>query len=386
MKKLSRLAVMLALVLALTACSGGADTPSPDEQTEGQHPVTDAAELEGQWTSPSGNILSFSADQGRYTYQTFSGRTGQGPYDAAADVPTIDFDGFLYDFILRDDGVLLPNQNGSGGDVESIDHFTFRRSSDARIDLWELSDLSGVWQNALGETLVIDADRMAYLSYTRLSMGSGTIGDDQDGKGPYLAMNGRIYLSPGLDKDRFTLLGQDADGSFSGVFYPYGQAAAYTALPGASFETDEDGYCRWYSDGHDAFYITGSYTLAEDGLAYRDDGPVYAAGFDPILYDPAEDWGESWMSNCPLCGERLKKGSTTCRCGYRETLAEQELLRQLAVAGDHRGPVSVRSPVWCRKRGASTWITAHRIFRRAAPWRASARFSPASAWSFLWPE
>lgn len=31
MKKLSRLAVMLALVLALTACSGGADTPSPDE-------------------------------------------------------------------------------------------------------------------------------------------------------------------------------------------------------------------------------------------------------------------------------------------------------------------------------------------------------------------
>ena len=196
MKKLSRLAVMLALVLALTACSGGADTPSPDEQTEGQHPVTDTAELEGQWTSPSGNILSFSADQGRYTYQTFTGRTGQGPYDAAADVPTIDFDGFLYDFILRDDGVLLPNQNGSGGDAESIDHFTFRRSSDARIDLWELSDLSGVWQNALGETLVIDADRMAYLSYTRLSMGSGTIGDDQDGKGPYLAMNGRIYLSP----------------------------------------------------------------------------------------------------------------------------------------------------------------------------------------------
>lgn len=71
-------------------------------------------------------------------------------------------------------------------------------------------------------------------------------------------MNGRIYLSPGLDKDRFTLLGQDADGSFSGVFYPYGQAAAYTGLPGASFETDEDGYCRWYSDGHDAFYITGT--------------------------------------------------------------------------------------------------------------------------------
>lgn len=299
MRKLSRLAVMLALVLALTACSGGADTPSPDEQTEGQHPVTDAAELEGQWTSPSGNILSFSADQGRYTYQTFSGRTGQGPYDAAADVPTIDFDGFLYDFILRDDGVLLPNQNGSGGNAESIDHFTFRRSSDARIDLWELSDLSGVWQNALGETLVIDSQRMEYLSYTRLSAGSGTIVDAGDGKGPYLSMDGfRAYISPGLEADRFTLLPDgETNGDFSGVFYPYGQVAAYTGLPGASFELDEDDLCRWYSDGHDAFYITGSYTLHEDGLAYRQDGPVYAAGFDPVDYDPAEDWGENWMNN-----------------------------------------------------------------------------------------
>ncbi len=37
------------------------------------------------------------------------------------------------------------------------------------------------------------------------------------------------------------------------------------------------------------------------------------------------------QSKCPLCGERLKKGGTTCRCGYRKTLAEQELLRRLAV-------------------------------------------------------
>lgn len=36
-------------------------------------------------------------------------------------------------------------------------------------------------------------------------------------------------------------------------------------------------------------------------------------------------------NKCPLCGERLKNGSTACKCGYRETLAEQELLRRLAV-------------------------------------------------------
>ena len=68
-------------------------------------------------------------------------------------------------------------------------------------------------------------------------------------------------------------------------------------LGAKSFELDEDDLCRWYSDGHDAFYITGSYTLHEDGLAYRQDGPVYAAGFDPVDYDPAEDWGENWMNN-----------------------------------------------------------------------------------------
>lgn len=34
---------------------------------------------------------------------------------------------------------------------------------------------------------------------------------------------------------------------------------------------------------------------------------------------------------CPLCGKPLKKGSTACSCGYKESLAEQGLLRRLAV-------------------------------------------------------
>ena len=138
----------------------------------------------------------------------------------------IDFDGFLYDFILRDDGVLLPNQNGSG-DAESFDHFTFTRS-DARVDIWDIAQLDGVWQNALGETLVIDSQRMEYLSYTRLSAGSGTIVDAGDGKGPYLSMDGfHAYISPGLEADRFALLPDgETNGDFSGVFYPYGQVAA----------------------------------------------------------------------------------------------------------------------------------------------------------------
>ena len=140
---------------------------------------------------------------------------------------------------------------------------------------------------------------MNYPPSPRLSAGSGTIVDAGDGKGPYLSMDGfHAYISPGLEADRFALLPDgETNGDFSGVFYPYGQVAAYTGLPGASFELDEDDLCRWYSDGHDAFYITGSYTLHEDGPAYRQAGPVYAAGFDPVDYDPAEDWGENWMNN-----------------------------------------------------------------------------------------
>ena len=56
MKKTLWLAAVLALLLSLTACSGGGEAPSP-AVPEDQHQVTDASELEGKWSSPSGNIL-----------------------------------------------------------------------------------------------------------------------------------------------------------------------------------------------------------------------------------------------------------------------------------------------------------------------------------------
>lgn len=167
------------------------------------------------------------------------------------------------------------------------------------MDIWDIAQLDGVWQNALGETLVIDSQRMEYLSYTRLSAGSGTIVDAGDGKGPYLAMDGfHAYISPGLEADRFALLPDKGNGRrLLRRVLPLWPGGGLYRPAGASFELDEDDLCRWYSDGHDAFYITGSYTLHEDGLAYRQDGPVYAAGFDPVDYDPAEDWGDNWMNN-----------------------------------------------------------------------------------------
>lgn len=264
---------------------------------EDQRQVTDASELEGKWSSPSGNILYFVADEGCYYYQTFSGRTGQGRYDTSGDVPMIDFDGFLYDFILRDDGVLLPNQNGSG-DAESFDHFTFTRS-DARVDVWDIAQLDGVWQNALGETLVIDSQRMEYLSYTRLSAGSGTIVDAGDGKGPYLTMDGfHAYISPGLEADRFALLPDgETDGDFSGVFYPYGQVAAYTGLRGPALSWTRTTCAAGTATDTTPSTSPAATPSTRTAWPIGRTGPVYAAGFDPVDYDPAEDWGENWMNN-----------------------------------------------------------------------------------------
>lgn len=67
MRKTLWLAAVLALLLSLTACGGGGEAPSP-AVPEDQHQVTDASELEGKWSSPSGSILYFVADEGCYYY------------------------------------------------------------------------------------------------------------------------------------------------------------------------------------------------------------------------------------------------------------------------------------------------------------------------------
>lgn len=48
--------------------------------------------------------------------------------------PMIFFNGFLYNFLLRDDGVLLPNQNGEGSGLTIHRHLPpRRRGGDRRV-------------------------------------------------------------------------------------------------------------------------------------------------------------------------------------------------------------------------------------------------------------
>ena len=164
--------------------------------------------------------------------------------------------------------------------------------------------LDGQWQDALGETLLLSAERMQYIAASSESLSSGTFNDKQDGSGPYLFLNGYAYIELSPDGNSFMLSfaaseTQSPDGTFAGVFYRDGDVAAYADLSKASFyENGEDVPGVWYTDGVNHFYLGEDYTIGEDGLAYDGNGRVFGAGWAPdTAYDPSVDWGEGWSDS-----------------------------------------------------------------------------------------
>ena len=75
-------------------------------------------------------------------------------------------------------------------DTPSIDHHTFRRDDAAELTVWTLGDLDGSWQNAAGETIVIDAAAGEYTAQAPRYSAEGTARDEWQGMGPYLYDNG----------------------------------------------------------------------------------------------------------------------------------------------------------------------------------------------------
>ena len=157
MKKQLVLFLALALCLGLTACG---DTESDDTQS-GYETVMDMEFLDGMWSIDGTAKLYFDSTEGFYAYRTGWGLGGRGDFELseASGRPMIYFNGFLYNFLLRDDGVLLPNQNGEGSGF-AIHRHTFLRDDEAEIIEWDISNWDGMWQNALGETIVIDSSLM----------------------------------------------------------------------------------------------------------------------------------------------------------------------------------------------------------------------------------
>ncbi|MFR5404203.1 MAG: hypothetical protein ACLTG0_01230 [Oscillibacter sp.] len=106
------LVLALLLLLSLTACG---DSSSDDPQS-GYETVMDMEFLDGMWSIDGTSRLYFDSEEGFYAYRTGWGLGGRGEFELseASGRPMIFFNGLLYNFLLRDDGVLLPNRNGEG--------------------------------------------------------------------------------------------------------------------------------------------------------------------------------------------------------------------------------------------------------------------------------
>ena len=245
MKKQLVLFLALALCLGLTACG---DTESDDTQS-GYETVMDMEFLDGMWSIDGTSRLYFDSEEGFYAYRTGWGLGGRGGFELseASGRPMIFFNGFLYNFLLRDDGVLLPDRNGeSGNDSDyTINRFTFSRDDEAEFLMCDDSNWDGMWQNALGETIVIDSSLMQYIACSPDYSRSGTMNDEGEGMGLYLYDNGtRAYLCPGDDGNSFTLsadrFGRYGDDQhFDGVFYRDVDFYTYTDMENAEFYEDE---------------------------------------------------------------------------------------------------------------------------------------------------
>ena len=188
----------------------------------------------------------------------------------------------------------------------TIHRHTFLRDDEAEIVEWDKSNWDGMWQNALGETIVIDSSLMQYIACSPDYSMSGTMNDEGEGMGLYLYDNGtRAYLCPSDDGNSFTLSAErfgryGDDQHFDGVFYRNADFYTYTDMENAEFYEDEySTFYIWYYDGVNRYLLGNDYTIGDDGLAYHDeDGLVYPAGWIPEApYDPADDWGENWMDN-----------------------------------------------------------------------------------------
>ena len=281
----------LVLVLSLTACSGNSDDDYDSDYGESYYDNGDeessgvlASDLNGTWSSECGNILELDFDSETYYYETFYGRGGAGECGIYDGRPMMDFDGFLYDFELSEDGLVL-RQNGYSTDesVESLDGMTFVRNGNVSVYVNEIGDIAGYWTDNEGESLYIEDSDSTYAAQTADGAQSvGTVGDDHNGKGIYLYLNGKAYVGVSLDENRlkFYFVPTDAyapDGTFECVLYCDGQIEANTNPENAKYWCDEFGGV-WYYDGVVITYLGDDYTISEDASELYDADGNYIRG------------------------------------------------------------------------------------------------------------
>ena len=168
--KATSIFVCLFILLGLAACGNNGEDNSPESAD-----YMAADELTGVWADGDKNMLQLDTAQNTYTYRTWYGRIGNGSLitpENDENVRQLDFDDFYYDCIIADGGFTL-RQNGEN-EEENLNGAHFVRTDGEMVQI-SPETLDGMWQNAAGETLVIDTGRMAYIACSKQGISSGTV-------------------------------------------------------------------------------------------------------------------------------------------------------------------------------------------------------------------
>lgn len=277
LRKIAAVLAALTLALPLSAC----ETDEPTDET-----YLNMQYVSGWWRSARGDLLWLDAENGKYSFETFYGRGGEGDdFSSGEDGRALMYyAGFNYTFTLNATGKIIPHQNGSSAyNSESLDGIEFTRDGTIDVEVWSVDDFAGTWRNILGDEIVIDTDKGEYTAMKDMSFSFGAISDERDGLGAYLYMFCRAYLIPSADGNSFSLLyipmtSDETPGDITGVFYRDGDTSG-ADLAHASYREDENGV--WYSDGVNSYFLGEGWTIAEDGCAYNEGGVCWLPLAEP---------------------------------------------------------------------------------------------------------
>lgn len=192
----------LLLMFVFAGCGSG------EAGNDGPKPV-----YSGVWEDDAGDIIRFLPEEESYVLQKANGRIGTARY-----LPSeayFDFNRFIYDIIPQDDGSIFLYRNGSPADdsEESMDGYFFRPSDKDDITVYELEDLLGTWVADNGTELSLDMETMEYNMVYENGVRSGTIGNEDDGRGYFLFVDDYAFFI--LDEDgslRFETIDHELNG------------------------------------------------------------------------------------------------------------------------------------------------------------------------------
>ena len=301
-KKLLTALLALLTCLSLSACDNGGSDYTPDDPRNSWDIMTsdDFDEELTEWQGDDGSRLLISLSDDSYTFYTWYGRAGTGPLFREDDKIGMQLgevsDTNWYYIVREGGGFTLRHVNGEEGSEWGELNGVHFEPSIAEFEAYDISLLDGIWQNALGKTVVFNTGLMQFIECSGNSMNCASIGDRYDGRGAYLYANELLY--PCLSSDGSSLVLYPEGGRYepgsqcTGVFYRDGDVSAYADLENACFE-EADGRL-WYYDGVQYFALPEGYTLGSDGQAYGSTGKPFAPEWPSEPFDPRSVWGSGW--------------------------------------------------------------------------------------------